>query len=571
MKYHASRVVMLLTVATITLFATVENAEAEKSSGVGADNSSPTTRIFQSESLGADSITWNRKRKAAQWRRRRLIFNNDGDDIWSPNPATPEAFLASRTSPLLDSQMDSIFFCSGRTTTLWHDTKVGYVPDMGSAKRFITDYKRDCLQIQIDFCRKNGIEIFWSMRMNDIHDSYRQAPALSTQKMAHALFSSFKRQHPEYLMGKPGDSTKYPIQSVRLLWSALNYSLPEVREHIFLIIQEVCQRYDVDGIELDFERSPIYFPPTLDMLPVEQKHLNMMTDLLRQIREMTVTVALKRGRPILVATRVPLTLDRSEFLGLDVERWLREDLVDIIIDGEGYLPMAMPSREMVNLGHRYDVPVYPCITNCAMYKGGFWGGGRGPDLLDFSSIEAWRGAAMNIWNCGADGVYLFNCFEPNSPIWRELGNPDTLAKMDKMYAVDYLDINRSLGEAKASLPTEGFVPVTLKQAEAVSVNLPVGEDIQSANLAELKLYLHLNHPTSKDSIIAKLNGTILANLKLTDNWLEFALNATQIKRGDNKIELILNELKNSTQLPLLLDGVQLMVRYEKHENEKMVR
>jgi len=542
--------------------ASLADAKTVASPGVDADNSSPTTRVFQSEALAADSIAWNRKRKAAQWRRRRIIFNNDGDDVWAPNPATPKAFLDSRTTPLLESQMDSIFFCTGRTTTLWHDTKVGYFLDMGAAKRFITKNGRDCLQIQIDFCRKNGIEIFWAMRMNDIHDSYRDAPALASKKDALKLFSSYKRDHPEYLMGKPSDAGKYPIQSMRILWSALNYGLPEVREHIFQIIQEVCQRYDVDGIELDFERSPIFFRPTLDMLPVEQKHLDMMTDLVHRIREMTVKLGLKRGRPFLVAARVPLTVDRSRFLGLDVERWLKEDLIDIIIDGEGYLPMSMPAREMVQLGHQYDVPVYPCITNCAMYKNGFWGGGRGPDLLNFSSLEAWRGAAMNIWNCGADGVYLFNCFEPKSQIWRELGNPDALAKMDKMYAVDYLDMNRALGEAKASLPTEGFLPVTLKQAESVSVELPVGEDIQSANLAELKLYLHLNQPAGKDGVTVKLNGAALKDPKLAEGWLEFPLNAKQIRRGDNKIELILNEQRTSTQPSPLLDGAQLLVRYK---------
>ena len=35
--------------------------------------------------------------------------------------------------------------------------------------------------------------------------------------------------------------------------------LPEVREKVFRIFRDVCMRYDVDGIEMDFFRHPLYF------------------------------------------------------------------------------------------------------------------------------------------------------------------------------------------------------------------------------------------------------------------------------------------------------------------------
>jgi len=552
----------------VFLFDRVARAQEEngaiKSNPGALENTAPCVKQSPKSSykLGIDSIAWKRARKVAQWRRRRIIFNNDGDDIWSPPPKTPQEFLKSRTLALLDSQVDSIFYCSGRTTTIWHDTKVGNVANMGSAKRFIDDFECDCLQIQVEFCQKNGIEIFWSMRMNDIHDSYRQVPALASEQMANDLFSEFKQQHPDYLMGKAGDSGKYPKESVKILWSALNYGLPEVREHLYQIIQEVCQRYDVDGIELDFERSPIFFTPTLDMLPVEQQHLDAMTDLVRRIRQMTAEQGLMRGRPILVATRVPLTVERSTFLGLDVDRWLREDLIDIIINGEGYSPMAMPCQEMIELGHKHDVPVYPCITNDAMYEGGFWGTGKGPDLLNLSSIEAWRGAASNIWSSGADGVYLFNCFDPTSPIWRELGSRRTLAGLDKVFAVDYLDIKSTLGEAKAALPTTGFLPMTMDKVGAFNINLPVGEEIDSEKLAELKLWLHMSRGVEVDSIVVKLNGEILSSTARNKNWLGFSLTADRIRTGKNKVNVALSMQKQISETPVLLDGLQLAVRYK---------
>lgn len=505
------------------------------------------------------STAWKRIEKTAQWRRRRLIFNDDGDDIWAPEPANPDAFLASRTAGLLDSQMDTLFFCTGRTTSLWHDTKVGSFLDLGAARRFIVNTGRDCLQIQLDFCRQHGIEAFWSMRMNDVHDSYRHAPALASEKMARQLFSSYKQQHPNYLMGAPADAQEYSIHATRSMWSALNYAIPEVRGHVFQLVEEVCQGYDLDGVELDFERAPIYFSPTLDLQPAEPEQRESMTALLRRIRQMTQRTGVARGRPLLVAVRVPLTRRGCLFLGLDLERWLREDLFDLLIVGGGCFPMAMPIRELVQLGHQYDVPVYPCIDNSAMYKGGFWGGGRGPDLLDLSSLEAWRGAAMNIWNAGADGVYLFNCFNPKSAIWRELGARSTLANKDKLYALDYLNRQQTLGESKPSLPKTGLLPLPLKRGETVSVELPVGEQVRQTNLQELTLWLHFNGDISADHLQVRLNRTEIVIRKRREEWHGLPLQAVHVKQGDNRLELTL-DLPAGAPTPLL-DGVQLLVRY----------
>lgn len=56
-------------------------------------------------------------------------------------------------------------------------------------------------------------------------------------------------------MGEPSDWEKYSGEP-RQSWSSLDFSYPEVREHVFSLIQEVAQNYDVDGVELDFFRSP---------------------------------------------------------------------------------------------------------------------------------------------------------------------------------------------------------------------------------------------------------------------------------------------------------------------------
>lgn len=56
---------------------------------------------------------------------------------------------------------------------------------------------------------------------------------------------------------------------------------------------------------------------------------------LRRVRTMTDEVGQKRGRPLLIAVRVPDSAGYAKALGLDVPRWLEEDLIDIMVAG-GY-------------------------------------------------------------------------------------------------------------------------------------------------------------------------------------------------------------------------------------------
>jgi uncharacterized lipoprotein YddW (UPF0748 family) len=35
--------------------------------------------------------------------------------------------------------------------------------------------------------------------------------------------------------------------------------IPEVRDYYFSILRELCTNYDVDGVELDFQRYPKFF------------------------------------------------------------------------------------------------------------------------------------------------------------------------------------------------------------------------------------------------------------------------------------------------------------------------
>ncbi|MDP7399669.1 MAG: hypothetical protein QF541_22575, partial [Lentisphaeria bacterium] len=115
------------------------------------------------------------QRREAAHRRRRIIFNCDAGDTDSRElkVADPEEFLKSRKTGLVGSSVDSIFYCTDIGFSNYsHNSTVSSVAYSHNPvlKEFI-DQGTDPLQMTVEFCRKNDIEIFWSFRTNDPHDS----------------------------------------------------------------------------------------------------------------------------------------------------------------------------------------------------------------------------------------------------------------------------------------------------------------------------------------------------------------------------------------------------------------
>ena len=292
-------------------------------------------------------------RKRAAHRKRRIILNNDGDDCLAATKGEAtvvEQFLKQRTSPLAGSQVDTVFYCAGRCFgSMLHRTDVAENLAAHSPQRCrdtllrqLLDQGTDPLQVMLDFGHAKNVEVFWSMRMNDTHDAAN--PDLRPR---------LKTEHPEYLIGS---ETKRPVYGQ---WTAVDYGHPAVRELVVRYFREVCARYNVDGVELDFFRHPVLFKTHAMSGEVGNSERELLTGLMRQIRAVTESAGKDRGRPILISIRVPDSVDFCRAIGIDLERWLSEGLADLLVTG-GYFRLN-PWEYSVRLGHRYGVPVYPSL------------------------------------------------------------------------------------------------------------------------------------------------------------------------------------------------------------------
>ena len=362
------------------------------------------------------------QRKVMAQRKRRIIYNNDGDDIGGHGGTTPkggyidtpEELLELRTTAILGSQVDTIFYHSTYGMKLFFEdsafkTIYEYPDKKGLASRnckaLIANYGKDALDVMVDFGRKNDLEIFYSNRMNDNHDWYFPE-----------ILSAIKVKHPEYTIGHAqAERERSPEETLALMRkgkgpeTALNYGLQIIRDLTVDAMREVCRNHDVDGIDLDYFR---FFRVVAPDNPVPQEYVELLNDMMRKMRAMTEEEGLRRGRPILIAARGIIDPDYSLGYGLDVNSWLKEDLIDIlmpihIVGKRGSL------KSFIELAQRYNVQAYPCLRE--NWKESNWPTAREEAMFRFTE--------------GADGITTFNRFDPTHRLWQELGDPETLRNL----------------------------------------------------------------------------------------------------------------------------------------------
>ncbi len=510
------------------------------------------------------------QRRAMAHRKRRIIFNNDGDDLSmlgkgaKPDPLVPreraefavdkQGLLAVRSTALLDSQVDSIWYYSSHGLRIRHaqgpyGAFFGPSDPHNAAVRnleaLLARHGQDALQIMIEAGHKHDLEVFYSNRMNDTHDSFW--PKITRR---------IKIEHPEYTLlpaeeGRKFGWDKYP--DVRTLWAALNFEYEQVRQMTVEALTEVCQTYDIDGIELDFLRHPLYFKPTMQHRAVEAEHIAMMNEMVGQIRRMTEAEGLRRGRPLLVAARCADDALLSRSIGLDVETWLREGSIDILVMGS-WIDFALPMKALIDLAHEYEVPAY-AMVNCTYKADHDW--------------TIWRGDAKIRFTEGADGVYMFNMFDPQWQVWRELGDPGVMADKDTTYVWDYLPAQRATSDVLAKVRlTRSRRPVTVTNEGCEPMPLYIGEDLNEpppeGKRRTLALRVHVSGLTKDCGLTVWLNGTVLRSVEISpaptetpqDLWLDFVPDAKLFRSHENSITAAVRKPHRLT-----IDDIRLNVRF----------
>ena len=253
--------------------------------------------------------------------------------------------------------------------------------EAGLFKSFLSLHEQGCSypQRMIAQSRRHGVKPWISLRMNDGHNGGLPE---------HPGHNTFWKEHPEW----------------RLPYG-LDYEQPEVREYYLKLIREVCGRFDLDGLELDFLRFWLYFRPGR-----EHEGAKLMMDFMEQARAATREAAKRLQHPVRLAVRVPGTPWIARRHGLDAIAWADAGLVDLIVAASFWFSSDsdIPVETWKGLLIGKDVRVGVGLEDAAN------SGASGRRTM---THEEMRGILVSGLHRGADSVYFFNLFTGPLQYW----------------------------------------------------------------------------------------------------------------------------------------------------------
>lgn len=294
----------------------------------------------------------------------------------------------------------------------------------------------------IDRLRKIGIRPWISIRMNDIHGSAKKGDFLN---------STLVEEHPEYRR------TPYrePISNYD---HALDYMRDDVRRYYLTVIDEALERYDADGIELDFMREAYCL-----CIGKEYEGTAVMTAFMREAHRIITAAGERRGKRMKIAVRLPADPELAMRLGFDVFTWVDEGLVDVITISprwssvDNNMPIDIWKRifagknVLILAGLDILLEPYP----------------RRPRKYLTNTLESARGSCCAYLSMGADGMYLFNYMDTiveekdkgdclanrgMDELLRSAGDITALEKCDRRHIVTYCDVSAAGAARLRQLP-----------------------------------------------------------------------------------------------------------------------
>jgi hypothetical protein len=491
------------------------------------------------------------------------------------------------------SQVDSIWWCWGDMNYAPYQSKI--LPANLDYQKWLKQGK-DPLPLVIEHSREKGIEAFYTFRINESGsggigavepwDNWGVWPVIE--------------KNPQW--GQPSPFWPAPFKH-------FNFTVEEVRKYKLEIIREVAENYDFDGIEIDWRCG-------YGSLPFYHKWENRdhLTEFMHSVREMLQDIAKLRGRPYLLAVRVPENIEGCHYDGIHIERWISENLVDLIALGCKSFEVDFDSFRQLTKGTH--IKLYPSMDDHHRASG-----------YEQPTIELYRGAASTFLHQSADGIYAFNWYpvpiildsranteqeELRRNALCEMGSPDTLLHKDKKFVTqrrggggwpetaEHMYKNSS---AFSQLPMELNPPGQTEGAHGFVrpkkenyLFLQVGDDVNAlaGEVKKIDLRILLSDPnaaglpwkdrihdepiriasqsnmdfnepaalTLVDQLRVRINGVILDKPAIQDGWLIYQLKPSQLAHGSNVIAIVLTRSESQEKGRLTVEKLEIDVQYK---------
>ena len=246
----------------------------------------------------------------------------------------------------------------------------------------IQSFGLDWYQYAIDACKEAGVRPWIYLRMNDHHNIG------DPNSPYHEKFYSTAAKKG-YLIGHEEDygSGAY----------AYDFSEKEVRNWMLAYIEEVLNRYDAFGLQLDFVREICCFDYLRNPDCTE-----IMTGFIRDVRNLLDKAEKIHGHPMKLMIRLGSSSEHDRVYGFDVAEWVSEDLIDAVVPSPHlFLDSGIPVAEWKELVGE-DIAVFPGMEAYLLQS-------------TFNTKAAHiKGLCAGYFDQGADGIYFNNFYQLGS-------------------------------------------------------------------------------------------------------------------------------------------------------------
>ena len=397
-------------------------------------------------------------------------INEDNENFFvtRPEEEMTEACAEAYIDSLAGGKITHVFMCpSGQRTSydskawepIWAmmDEPGGAIPPGSKAlklpqthrwaknAKLLHDRGVDLYKVWIRRCRMRGLSPWLSPRMNDIHHVDREWPHRNT---------TFWRTR-----------TDLHCATNAIGRGPFCYAHQEVQDYVFSLMKELIDRYDMDGLELDFMRQARCFEE-IDAIG-QSHHLDRF---IKRVRDYLVAKGRERGRNIQLGVRVPTTPRSALACGYDVGKWAREGWVDLVCASTGW---RTPD---------YNMPVDEWRKSFGEAAGRvklLAGTDHGVTAYNWNRTdmtpELYAGFADVEWGNGVDGLYLFNAiylYKAFQEVKEKGLFPDDILKYrQRRYPVSFRDLTGGV------VPEDRQIPRLSDRPNSFSIRLgrnPVG-------------------------------------------------------------------------------------------------
>lgn len=267
----------------------------------------------------------------------------------------------------------------------------------------------DILQVYVAACRAAKTQPFVSLRVNDYHGTefLDVPPGTKMPGFESLTLDQFRRNHPEYRIqppdpargGMPWPGAAFKQRDV----SVLDWNIPAVRERVLAFVTEVCEGYDIAGLELDFLRHYRLFKPGRT---TREQRVGIVTAFVQQVRALLDRTE-RNGVHRWFSLRLPALPEVRDALGLDLPALARAGVemmnlsmnyytVQQGLDLAGLRRQAPDVAMYLEMTHVTDVGHDPKVTH------------GDSDFYRRTTREQFLSTANLAYARGFDGMSLFN-------------------------------------------------------------------------------------------------------------------------------------------------------------------